>query len=255
MFQNYLPKTKDPKGDETLIVKPLPTKKSNLPQSEYMKNGIINKFPSMLLNVGRSGSGKSTVVNYMMTQPKFLLNFFNKVYLFSPTAKLDDLAKHLKLKNEFLIIDPTEEKLNSILSKQEQLIKQHGIQKVGRTSRVMIIFDDIVSNQNFLKSSGMMKLATMGRHFLISSIINTQSYTKIPRAIRLQANALILFPSNNNEVKLLVDDITPPHCSKKKFMKLVEHATSGKHDFLFVNNFEPVEKRFRKSFSTYLKPL
>jgi hypothetical protein len=78
MFQNYLPKTKDPKGDETLIVKPLPTKKSNLPQSEYMKNGIINKFPSMLLNVGRSGSGKSTVVNYMMTQPKFLLNFLIK---------------------------------------------------------------------------------------------------------------------------------------------------------------------------------
>ena len=70
MFQNYLPRTKNPKanekadhlkGNETLIVKPLPTKKSSLPQSEYMKNGIINKFPSMLLNVGRSGSGKSTV--------------------------------------------------------------------------------------------------------------------------------------------------------------------------------------------------
>jgi septin family protein len=235
-------------------VKPLATKKSNLPQSEYMKNGIINKFPSMLLNVGRSGSGKSTVVNYMMTEANFLLNFFDKVYLFSPTAKLDDLAKHLKLKDEFLITDPTEAKLDAILSKQERLIKQTGIEKTGKNSKVMIIFDDIVSNQNFLKSQAMIKLATMGRHFLISSIINTQSYTKIPRAIRLQANALILFPSSNNEVKLLVDDLTPPHCSKKKFMKLVEHATSGKHDFLFVNNFDPVETRFRKGFSKYLKP-
>ena len=198
-----------------LVVKPLSTKKSSLPQSDYMNKGIINKFPSMLLNVGRSGSGKSTVINYMMTTDKFLLNFFDKVYLFSPTAKLDDLAKHLKLKDEFLITNPTEERLEKILSKQESMIKSQGIEKVGKSSKVLIIFDDIVSNQNFLKSSSMIKLATMGRHFLISSIINTQSYTKIPRAIRLQANALILFPSSQNEVKLLAEDITPPHTSKK----------------------------------------
>ena len=68
----------------------------------------------MLLNVGRSGSGKSTVILYMMTNKNFLLDFFDKVYLFSPTAKLDDLAQHLKLKDEFLIIGPTEEKLDEI---------------------------------------------------------------------------------------------------------------------------------------------
>ena len=107
----------------SLIVKPLSTKKSSLPQSDYMNKGIINKFPSMLLNVGRSGSGKSTVINYMMTTDKFLLNFFDKVYLFSPTAKLDDLAKHLKLKDEFLITNQTEERLEKILSKQESMIK------------------------------------------------------------------------------------------------------------------------------------
>ena len=238
----------------SLIVKPLSTKKSNLPQSDYMNKGIINKFPSMLLNVGRSGSGKSTVINYMMTTDKFLLNFFDKVYLFSPTAKLDDLAKHLKLKDEFLITNPTEERLEKILSKQESMIKSQGIEKVGKSSKVLIIFDDIVSNQNFLKSSSMIKLATMGRHFLISSIINTQSYTKIPRAIRLQANALILFPSSQNEVKLLAEDITPPHTSKKVFMELIQYATQGKHDFLFVNNFDPVETRFRKGFEEYLAP-
>ena len=238
----------------SLIVKPLSTKKSSLPQSDYMNKGIINKFPSMLLNVGRSGSGKSTVINYMMTTDKFLLNFFDKVYLFSPTAKLDDLAKHLKLKDEFLITNPSEERLEKILSKQESMIKSQGIEKVGKSSKVLIIFDDIVSNQNFLKSSAMIKLATMGRHFLISSIINTQSYTKIPRAIRLQANALILFPSSQNEVKLLAEDITPPHTSKKVFMELIQYATQGKHDFLFVNNFDPVETRFRKGFEEYLAP-
>ena len=237
-----------------LQVQPLATKKTDLPQSKYMENKIINKFPSMLLNVGRSGSGKSTVVNYMMTTPNFLKGFYDKVYLFSPTAELDDLAQHLKLKKEFLITKPTEEKLEKLMNEQETLIKRSGIEETGRKSKVLIIFDDIISNPQFLKSDAMIRLATMGRHFLISSIINTQSYTKVPRAIRLQANALILFPSSNNEVKLLVDDACPPHCEKKSFMKLIEYATSGKHDFLFINNFCPVDTRFRKGFTEYLNP-
>jgi hypothetical protein len=237
-----------------LIVKPLKTKKSSLPQSEYMRQGIINKFPSMLLNIGRSGSGKSTVVNYLMTTNKFLKNFFDEVFLFSPTAKLDDLSKHLKLKDKYLITNPTEEKLEEILNKQERLIKKDGIESVGKNNKVLIIFDDIVSDPQFLKSNAMIRLATMGRHFLVSSIINTQSYTKIPRAIRLQANALILFPSSNNEVKLLIDDTCPPHTSKRSYARLIEYATAGKHDFLFINNFDPVETRFRKAFSEYLTP-
>ena len=36
-------------------------------------------------------------------------------------------------------------------------------------------------------------------------------------------------------------------------MKLIEYATEGKHDFLFINNFEPAETRFRKNFSEYLR--
>jgi hypothetical protein len=93
----------------------------------------------------------------------------------------------------------------------------------------------------------------MARHSLVSSIVNTQSYTKIPRTVRLQANGLILFPSNNGEVKLLVDDVCPPHCSKRDFMKVVDYATKGKHDFLFVNNFSEDRYRFRKNFEQYVR--
>jgi hypothetical protein len=239
---------------ESMMVKPLKTKKSNLPQTEYMKNNIINRFPSMLLVVGRSGSGKSTVVNYLCTEPKFYGDFFHHTYLFSPTCRADDLTEHLKLDDEHMIEDPTEEKLSEIIKSQDELIKTKGIKWTGKHSRVLIIFDDIVSNQNFLKSPAMLKLATMGRHSLISSVINTQSYTKIPRAIRLQANGLIVFPSSNNEVQLLVDDICPPHTKKKDFLKLVEYATTGADfPFLYCNNFAPHDTRFRKNFDTYIR--
>lgn len=181
-------------------------------------------------------------------------DFFDKVYLFSPTAEIDDLTKHLKLKPEFTITNPTEEKILEILNNQENMIKERGIDYVAKHSKVLLIFDDIISHPKFLQSKAMIRLATMGRHFLISSIINTQSYTKVPRAIRLQANAIILFPSSQNEVKLLVEDTCPPRCDKKSYNKLIDYATKGKHDFLFINNFEPKETRFRKGFEEYLDP-
>jgi septin family protein len=238
---------------ENLKVKPLATKKSDLPQSKYMKANIINKFPSMLLNVGKSGSGKTTVINYMLTQPDFMKDFFHEIFLFSPTAKKDDLVDHLELDDDHIFTDINEDDLNTIIEYQDELIEKNGIEHTGENSRVLIIFDDILSNEKFLKSPAMIKLATMGRHSLISSIINTQSYTKVPRAIRLQANSVVLFPSNNSEVELLCDDYCPPHKKKNQFKKLIEHATKGKHDFLFINNFQPVETRFRKNFDIILK--
>ena len=91
-------------------VKKLPTKKSQLPQTEFMAQNIINRYPSMLLIVGKSGSGKSTVCNYICTAPQFYGgNFFHKVYLFSPTANNDDLVEHLKLTKDHIITNPTDD--------------------------------------------------------------------------------------------------------------------------------------------------
>lgn len=238
---------------DIFTVKPLKTEKTDLPQSKFMKHNIIARFPSLHLVVGKSGSGKSTVVNHMVTNKDFMGGFFHYVIMFSPTADKDDLVKHLKLPKGNLITDPSSDKLKQIIEKQDEKIKKKGIKWVGENSRVLLIFDDIVSHKKFLESPEMLKLATMGRHSLISSIINTQSYTKVPRAVRLQANGIIVFPSSQNEVNLIVDDNTPPHNTKQQFRELVEIATSGKHSFLYILPMQPVEKRFRKNFGSYLR--
>jgi hypothetical protein len=235
-----------------LEVKPSKTAKTDLPQTQFMKEGIIAKFPSMLLNVGRSGSGKSTVVCYLFRNANFIGKFFDDVYLFSNTASVDDLTKILKIPKKNQFDRPKEEDLANIIEKQKKLIETKGIKEVAKKNKVLIIFDDILSSVKFLKSDAMLKLATMGRHYLISSIICTQSYTKIPRAIRLQANSMILFPSNMNEVNRVCEDIAPPNCKKRDFLRLIQHATEGKHDFLYCNYFEPAERRFRKGFGTIL---
>ncbi len=117
-----------------------------------------------------------------------------------------------------------------------------------------MICDDIIAEQKFLKSPAMIRLAAMGRHYLVSTFVSTQSYTKIPRPVRLQARSLILFPSSQDEVELVVNDHCPPHVSKKDFRQLVEYATRDKHDFLYINADAEPSKRFRKRFSEYLVP-
>ena len=104
-----------------------------------------------------------------------------------------------------------------------------------------------------MNGPAMLRLAAMGRHSLASSIILSQSYTRVPRPIRLQANGIILFPSSNSEVVLLCEDLCPPHVHKKQFMQLIERATSDAHSFLYANLMDPdASRRFRRNFSTIL---
>lgn len=242
--------------DNPIIVKKIKTAKSSLPQTEYMEAEIINKFPSLTLIVGRSGSGKSNVLVHMLTNTEFLGDFFDEIFLFSPTAKSDDLVEHLSLEEDHIIdkLDSTAiDKLNEIIESQDAKIKKSSIKSVARTSKILIVCDDCISEKVFMKSDILSRLATAGRHSLISTIILSQSYTKVPRVIRLQSQGLILFPSSNDELELLNADLCPPNTTKKQFMELIRYATKEPYSFLFVNHHvKNQEEQFRKNFDKIL---
>lgn len=233
---------------------PCKSEKSELPCTPFMKNGVIAKFPSMWLVVGRSGSGKSTVVQFVVTDPNFMGDFFDEIKMFSPTANVDDIAEQLFLNDDDIYLNPSEDDLNRILDNQQEIIKKIGITAAAKKHKLLCIFDDIVASQEFLTSSAFLRFATMGRHNLAGGIVCTQSYTKIPRIVRLQARAVILFPSNQDEVQLIVQDFCPPHMHKRDFTELVESATTEEHDFLHINMTAKPSHRFRRCFGTYLIP-
>ena len=226
----------------------LPTDKSKIPQIKASENQILPRFPFSMMISGRSGGGKTNLMLNLLTKKNMFKDYFHHIIVFSPTAgQFDDTYKVLKLPKENFIRDLNETQLDNIINLRKKQITKHGIEKVANSSRMLLILDDVIANRNFLESPGALKMFALLRHYLVSVIIMIQSYTKLPRALRLNCNAIMTFPSLSSETETLKDEITPSGLTKKEFGKVIEYCTSGKYDFLYINNHADPDKRIRKN--------
>jgi len=247
------------KNEDLKIIK-FSTDKSLIEVRPYQASYIIPKHPFRLILTGRSGSGKSNLLVNLMKKSIFYgrtdpsdekSGYFDLVFLFSPTAGIgDDLVAHLDIPSQRIYTDPSTylARLNHIFETQDALIKSGGIAK---SPKILCIFDDIQSATKFMNSDAFTKLFIAGRHSNISIIVAIQSWTRLPRVLRLQASNIMLFPSSNSEVELLADEYTPPGSSKREFMGLVQHATREPYNFLHINNQSP-DNKYRKNLDIVL---
>ena len=234
-------------------IKSIETEKNSIPLRKCQKDGVIAKFPSSVCFSGRSGSGKSCLLMNMLTNEKLLKNYFHFILVYSPTAgKYDDTYKVLNLPEENFISDFGKEELESLIQKRKDLIDEKGIIWVAKNSRVCIILDDVVANRDFLQSSVALKLFCLLRHYLCSIFILVQSYTKLPRALRLNCNSTYIFPSSQSEIEILLDELTPAGMTKKEFAKVIAYCTQGKYDFMSINNHAPRGEQIRRNLTEVL---
>ena len=224
------------------------TAKHSIPLRKSMKEGLIPRFPfSMLLN-GRSGSGKTNLLLNLLTRREFYGNYFPYTIVFSPTAgNSDDMYDVLKLPKENFKADFTEDDLKQIIESRKKMIEEKGIEHVAKNCRVLIIMDDIIADRSFLQSESALRAFALLRHYLCSILILSQSFTKIPRALRLNVNAIAIFPASASEVQILCDEVCPPSLKKREFENVIDYCTEGKFDFLYINNHADRDKRIRKN--------
>lgn len=233
-----------------ISIKPVETNKSFIKQPSAVTNGVLPSLPASYLVIGRSGSGKSTVLYNLLTSPELLGNYFSFVFVFSD-VKTDDILKQLDLPEENYITDFDDDKIYEILDTIEGKIGDID-EKVAEEFKIAFIFDDILNKQKFLRGDAMRKLASTNRHYLVSWFILSQYYRAIPPIIRQNASGVIFFPSSMMEIEKLADENTEPNQTKKEFIDIVQHATNDKHSFLFINRKDDTGKRLRKGFDTIL---
>ena len=238
---------------DPLEIKTYDVSASKIPVNQFMKENIIPRHPFRCLLSGGSGSGKTMLCLNLLKRKNFFKNYFDVIFLFSPTAGKDETQQLLEIPMSNTCSDldgegPTH--LEFIFGVQQAEIEKNGI---SNSDKILIIFDDIISSIKFLNSPIYKQVLIQGRHSNISSITLTQKFHSIPRTLRLQMTDVFFFPSSNSEVDRLVSEFTPPGSTKKQFQKLVATATDQQFSFLYINVRSPVSKRFRKNLNVYLK--
>jgi hypothetical protein len=222
------------------------TEKSKIPLRNCMKEGILPRFPFSLMLSGRSGSGKTNLMMNLLTRNELYGDYFHTIIVCSPTAaKYDDMYKQLKLPEDNFVGDFNPEFLNDLIESRKAEIDKNGIEKVAKKSRVCIILDDIIANRQFLESPEALKMFALLRHYLVSVIVMIQSYTKLPRALRLNCNGVAIFPCLQSEVEVLIKEVCPNGISKRDFEKVIDYCTRGEFDFMFINNHAKPGSRIR----------
>lgn len=221
------------------------TNKDQLEQPESVELDIFPKFPAGVLIIGRSGSGKTQAIVNMMSNPLLLGDYFDIIYLFTDAKPDKELIKDLKLEKKYIISDFKENQVLEIMNKAERTIEEKGFKN---SPKIMMLFDDILSNPKFLRSSTVVKLATANRHFNISYIFSSQYFKKLPPVLRTNARYYVIFPSSQSEVDKMADELTPARMSKSDFIKFLSHATKERYSFLTINNdsVNPLRRKFDK---------
>lgn len=229
-------------------IKPLDTEKSGIPQRKAMKDGVIAKYPSSTLISGRSGSGKTCLLLNMLKNEKLYGNFFHCIIVYSPTAgEYDDTYKSLEIPKDNFVQDFDQETLETLIDSRRELIKKKGIKWVAKHCRVAIILDDIIANRKFLESQVALKLFCLLRHYLCSIFVLVQSYTKLPRSLRLNCNSVYVFPCSQSEIERLIDEVTPAGMKKRDFENVIDYCTNDQFSFLSINNHAKKGQQVRKN--------
>lgn len=242
----------NPKPQKTttkqIPIKLIKTTKDQIKQPDLAKddNMYIPPIGSSVVISGKSGCGKSTLLANFLTQKGFYHGYFQKVFLFSPTANGDDIQKSLNIpkENVFTDLDEAEEILEVIIENRQRALDE--AKSAADVEQWAILFDDVIGHLKFMNSKAFMKCFYQVRHLNLTTFALAQHFKKIPRVCRLQANFIYFFEGSLSEVETVADEFAPPMMHTKNFMQLVVDATKEDFSFLTINLKHPFKTRFRK---------
>ena len=194
------------------------TSKDAIEQPELAKheNMYIPPLGSSVVISGKSGSGKSTLLANLLLDGRFYgpgplkpKGWFEKIFLFSPTANGDDVQKSLNIPKKYMFTDLSEAPamLDVILStQQEKLENAEGADKVPQFA---IIFDDVIGDTGFMNEKSFTKCFYQVRHVNCTTFICTQHFRKVPKICRLQESFVFFFQGSLAEVEMILEEYAP----------------------------------------------
>ena len=178
-------------------------------------------------------------------------SLFSRIFLFSPTARLDEQYQPLiKLIEKFCDQDREQlifqefsmSKLGQIIDEQRQIVEQCRKRKIT-PPQIAIILDDLSERADILQTrkggacggSHVLSLAVSGRHSQITWAICAQKMSMISRGIMAQVRCLLVGRlRSRHEIDVLAEELSGLAGSKEAALALLDYATEEPFSFLFV---------------------
>jgi hypothetical protein len=197
----------------------------------------IPQPPALLLGIGAVKSGKTTLINNMLLQPREdgfygAQDYFDNTIIISNTIGNDPTARFLK--KAFEVQDHyTDGYITKLIDTQ----KGYGEKK--DMPFIAILLDDILGS-NMKRNNEISYLATRYRHHNIGLMgLFTQNFKSVDTILRNNATDVIIFKQTNNKQLLnIAEEFHPIFGSMNNFLKLYQMATAGKYNFLYLKMTE-----------------
>ncbi len=203
-------------------------------------------IPFYLLSCGAGNSGKT--LSTVSLIDKYYKHFKKSTIIFthSRCPTLMKMAEKFKAHVFNDIYGSNGNRIEAILKLQEDREKNDLPVK-----NMLLIFDDFITSDETNKRKGSLtKLFSMARHFSVSMVFTSQSWTLIPPPVRRMATDVIVFATANmKELRSMADELCG-FVSEDEWRVLFEVATSEKHNFLYC---QVLQKKFLKNFTSVLK--
>jgi len=189
--------------------------------------------------------GKTTMLRYLLYELEQKLEA-HETFLFSGTAEVSPQDySYIPKKAKFPNVKEMEMDLQRIISKQKKRMKEHD------DTKVLLIFDDVVSESVVRHSDSLNFLAVGGRHINISVVILSQVVTgsgSVPPIVRTQADSIFVVanPRSELERKLLVEQyLTPSKLNEGKSRAeiILDSATAVQYRALVIMTTDSSARR------------
>jgi len=186
---------------------------------------LVNKTLGL---VAKRNSGKSILLKYLVEHEK---KSFDKIFVICPTESINRFYKEI-VPDNCIFDDYSEEWTDNLISSLTKINKDT---KPEERKKVLLIFDDILSDVDFHNAPSMKKIFTRGRHVGLSIICTCQYLYQLPPICRVNLDYLLCGQTNNQSKNLLCDEFLAGSLDRKQFINLYSKATKD-YNFLVINN-------------------
>ena len=187
-----------------------------------------NIFPNHFLGLicGKPGSGKTSLLRFLLTNPKLFYKKYDFVFVMSPSF----------VEYSSLFLPPSN--FTSELSYSFILQKIKETDQIAGYKNILFIMDDLVSELSKCKQSKeILSFIFNRRHILkngmMSILMTSQKYNFIPTFIRVNLNLIIFFKLNKKEIECIRKELA--FDDSEMNYAVIEAFERGAYNFVIYN--------------------